>query len=161
MSFLIIPSLYLQQSLKEGLTVQERMKLFEAKDSKKIWLWWNWNFLPPPWLWCLARLLWPCLCRLKTFVKWGKIYMYIYIHVKVNVQSVPAAFMLLGFYWSWKKRFIVSALFKIFFINTHTHNHRYIITCPCLTCQISWEWYDSVFLMILQNAKTDRNTLYE
>lgn len=26
----------LQQSLKEGLTVQERMKLFEAKDSKKI-----------------------------------------------------------------------------------------------------------------------------
>lgn len=120
--FLIIPSLYLQQSLKEGLTVQERMKLFEAKDSKKIWLWWNWNFLPPPWLWCLARLLWPCLCRLKTFVKWGKIYMYIYIHVKVNVQSVPAAFMLLGFYWSWKKRFIVSALFKISFINTHTQS---------------------------------------
>ena len=24
------------QSLKEGLTVQERMKLFEAKDSRKI-----------------------------------------------------------------------------------------------------------------------------
>lgn len=27
---------HLHQSLKEGLTVQERMKLFEAKDSKKI-----------------------------------------------------------------------------------------------------------------------------
>lgn len=32
----INPMSSLQQSLKEGLTVQERMKLFEAKDSKKI-----------------------------------------------------------------------------------------------------------------------------
>ena len=35
--FSLFVSLFLSQSLKEGLTVQERMKLFEAKDSKKIW----------------------------------------------------------------------------------------------------------------------------
>ena len=33
-----LPSLSLPQSLKEGLSVQERMKLFEAKDSKRIWI---------------------------------------------------------------------------------------------------------------------------
>lgn len=73
---------YIQQSLKEGLTVQERMKLFEAKDSKKIWPWRFWLFLLP------GFAPWPDHCSYACLRLWS------YKSIEAPVKPVPAAFRL-------------------------------------------------------------------
>lgn len=148
--FLTVCPLDVQQSLKEGLTVQERMKLFEAKDSKKIWLWWKWTSSPLP-----ASSVWPHCRRCRAVSAWDfgemggnkiNIYEYIYIYIKYKhmLRSMFDLYLLLWCSWAFidrEKHNYVSALFKIFIIHTHahTHTHKYTLACPCLTCHISWK----------------------